>query len=112
MLSSRTKPVHTEVGVGDAHRAAASGAAALIDVRRDDEWQAGHSPNAIHIALHELPARTAELPTGPLYLICHAGVRSTQACLFLAQQGYSKLSNVTGGMAAWEAAGLPVVGET
>ena len=37
----------------------------LLDVREDDEWTAGHAPDAVHVRLGELGARVDELPQGP-----------------------------------------------
>ena len=34
----------------------------LLDVREDDEWAAGHAPDAIHVRLSELSVRTEEIP--------------------------------------------------
>ena len=34
----------------------------LLDVREDDEWAAGHAPDATHVRLSELSARTGEIP--------------------------------------------------
>lgn len=83
----------------------------LLDVREDDEWQAGHAPDAVHLALSELTARTEEVPADrDVYVICRAGARSEQATSYLNHLGCTAL-NVAGGMLAWEAAGLPMVSE-
>jgi rhodanese-related sulfurtransferase len=42
-------------------------------------------------------------------LICRSGRRSTQVLYKLQQEGYDNLSNLEGGMLAWEASGLPAV---
>ncbi len=82
----------------------------LLDVRRDDEWEAGHAPDAVHIPLAELPDRAGEVPRGtPVVAVCHAGGRSARATAFL-QQGYD-VTNYEGGMLAWVGAGGPVVSE-
>jgi len=82
----------------------------FVDVRSTEEYSAGHVPGSKHIPLHTLPLRAAEIPGDkPVYLICHAGGRSAQAAMFLAQnQGLRNLINVEGGTAAWIAAGYPV----
>lgn len=79
----------------------------LLDVREPYEWEAGHAPSAVHVPLGELaPDR---IPTGsPVLVVCHVGGRSAQAAAVLAANGWQAV-NVTGGMAAWAAAGLPVV---
>jgi rhodanese-related sulfurtransferase len=79
----------------------------VIDVREPYEWEAAHAAGAIHIPLGDLPARLTEVPTGvPVHVICAAGGRSLQGAAFLEQNGLTAI-NVTGGMAAWQQAGLP-----
>ncbi|MGW0734358.1 rhodanese-like domain-containing protein [Streptomyces sp. NPDC002851] len=85
----------------------------LLDVREDDEWQAGHAARALHIPMSEFVARYGELTEaapadGRVHVICRSGGRSAQVTMYLAQQGIDAV-NVAGGMEAWEAAGLPVV---
>ncbi len=83
--------------------------ALLLDVREQEEWDAGHAPDAVHVPLQQVPARLAELPTDrPVDVVCHYGGRSAQATVFLLQHGVDA-RNVDGGMDAWETAGLPVV---
>lgn len=85
--------------------------ALLLDVRRDDEWVAGHAPDAVHIPLAQLPDRLAEIPRGqPVVAVCHAGGRSARATVFLTQQGFAA-QNYEGGMIAWRDAGGPLVSE-
>ena len=87
------------------------GDAVLIDVREDDEWSAGHAPDARHLPMSRFAERLAEVPDAdPLYVICRSGGRSAQVVAFLNQQGHSSV-NVTGGMQSWAARGLPMVAE-
>ena len=86
-------------------------AVVLLDVREQDEWDAGHAPGAVHIPLAELPARLHELPdtdAGTLAVTCRGGGRSSQAVAWLGQQGFD-VANLDGGMKSWHAAGKPVV---
>jgi hydroxyacylglutathione hydrolase len=81
----------------------------VLDVRADDEWDAGHIAGAQHIMAGELAKRLDEVPRdGTLAVICGSGYRSTVASSILARAGRTNLLNVTGGMAAWRTAGLPV----
>ncbi|NEA44268.1 rhodanese-like domain-containing protein [Streptomyces sp. SID11385] len=85
----------------------------LLDVREDDEWQAGHIEGALHIPMSDFVARYGELTEaapqdGTVNVICRSGGRSAQVTMYLAQQGIDAV-NVEGGMQAWEAAGKPVV---
>jgi rhodanese-related sulfurtransferase len=85
--------------------------APLLDVREDDEWEAGHAPTARHIAMSELTTRMGELPDDdPLYVVCRSGGRSARVVAYLAGQGYPAV-NVDGGMQVWAARGRAVVAE-
>ncbi|GAA2134301.1 hypothetical protein GCM10009760_11430 [Kitasatospora kazusensis] len=82
--------------------------APLLDVREQDEWDAGHVDGALHIPIGQVVARIDELPDGKLYVLCRVGGRSAQVVQYLVQQGREAV-NVDGGMFAWEAAGRPMV---
>ncbi|HET9082408.1 MAG TPA: MBL fold metallo-hydrolase [Trebonia sp.] len=55
----------------------------VVDVRRDSEWDASHIDGAVHIPLHDLPARVGELPSGELWVHCQGGYRASVAASFL-----------------------------
>jgi rhodanese-related sulfurtransferase len=83
--------------------------ALLLDVREPEEWRAGHAPRAKHIALGVIGHRQAELPRNrTIVAVCRSGRRSDNAAAQLRAAGFTAL-NLTGGMQAWQAAGLPVV---
>ena len=84
---------------------------AVLDVREDDEWAAGHIEGAVHIPLMDVPARMGDLPEGQILVVCKAGGRSAQAVAYLRHQGY-EVVNLAGGMLEWAAAGRPMVSET
>jgi rhodanese-related sulfurtransferase len=84
----------------------------LLDVREDDEWEAGHAEGALHIPMSEFVARYGELTekapeSGKVYVLCRVGGRSAQVAQYLVQQGVDAV-NVDGGMQSWEAAGRPL----
>ena len=86
----------------------------LLDVREDDEWEAGHAEGALHIPMSEFVARFGELTEaaaedGRVHVMCRVGGRSAQVTQYLVQQGIDAV-NVDGGMQAWEAAGPPRIG--
>lgn len=88
----------------------------LLDVREDDEWQAGHAEGALHIPMSEFVARYGELTEaapqdGRVNVICRSGGRSAQVTMYLVQQGIDA-ANVDGGMQAWSQGGRPVVTAT
>jgi glyoxylase-like metal-dependent hydrolase (beta-lactamase superfamily II)/rhodanese-related sulfurtransferase len=59
----------------------------LLDVRRDSEWQEARIGGAVHIPLHELPARLAEIPDGQVWVHCHVGYRASIAASMLDAAG-------------------------
>ena len=79
----------------------------LIDVRGSAEWREGHIASAIHVPLGYLTSRLAELPPGPLVVQCRSGGRSAIAASLLRRLGRADIVNLSGGIAAWRAAGLP-----
>jgi rhodanese-related sulfurtransferase len=88
--------------------ALARGELAVVDVREDPEWEAGHIPGALHIPLGELGARWDEVQkAAPLAFVCRSGARSGVATEVAAGTGL-QAANVEGGMQAWAAAGLPM----
>src|ERR1044072_3604323 len=98
----------SEIDVVDAMKRVDRGEGRLLDVRENAEWQAGHATQAIHIPMSELDLSKLSA-TGPVVVICRVGGRSAHVAQALATVGIDAV-NIDGGMAAWEAAGQPVVG--
>jgi rhodanese-related sulfurtransferase len=83
----------------------------LLDVREQDEWDAGHAPDARHIPMSELAGRLGELPNDQdVYVICRSGGRSARVTAYLNGNGWDA-TNVDGGMQAWDAAGRKLVSD-
>lgn len=84
----------------------------LLDVREDDEWRAGHAPDAQHLPMNLIPARLGEVPADrDVVVVCRSGVRSAHVVEFLRRQGHDNVRNLDGGMQDWAAAGRPMVAE-
>jgi rhodanese-related sulfurtransferase len=99
------------VDINEAIELAAQGAL-LLDVREDDEWEAGHSPLATHISLGEVPDHVEDLPRDQVIVcICRSGARSGRASKFLLEQGFEAV-NMEGGMVRWAAEDQPLVADT
>ncbi len=80
----------------------------LLDVRQPDEFAAGHIAGAQLIPLGELPRRLSELPRErEILCVCWSGSRSQAAAQQLIAAGF-KVTNINGGMMAWQQAKLPV----
>lgn len=74
---------------------------AIIDVREEHEFQAGHIPTAENFPLSSLETGYKKLQSQQKYfVVCQAGARSAAACQFLEVQGFD-VTNVSGGMNAW-----------
>ncbi len=88
------------------------GGITVLDVRRPLEWAASHIDGAVHIPLHELPARMRELPGWPpvpVWVHCQAGYRAGVAASLLAAAGHQVIL-VDDDYARAAAAGLPLTG--
>ncbi len=81
----------------------------LIDVRTEGEVSRGVIDGAIHIPLHLLPLRAADIPQDKKVVIyCNSGARSAQACDFMAAKGFENTHNLSGGIMAWARSGKPL----
>src|SRR4051812_22805316 len=87
--------------------------AQLIDVREDNEWDAGHAAGARHMGrgiierdiVQTIPDKAAEL-----ILYCGGGYRSALAADMLQEMGYTSVFSMAGGWKAWKESGAPVEG--
>jgi rhodanese-related sulfurtransferase len=85
--------------------------AIVLDVREADEFKSGRLLNAKHIPLGKLRDRIGELERyreKPIVVVCRSGNRSATACSLLGREGFAQVYNLSGGMMAWQKAGLPV----
>jgi rhodanese-related sulfurtransferase len=85
--------------------------AIIVDVRESAEWSAGHIPNARHIALGHLSSHLSEIDKfkdKPIILVCASGNRSGSGCGMLKKAGFQQVYNLSGGVGAWNGAGLPM----
>ena len=70
----------------------------ILDVREQEEWDAGHIIDAHHVPLSELRKRMDEIPKDqPVYIHCRSGQRSYTAVLVLQHHGYDQVYNISGG---------------
>jgi glyoxylase-like metal-dependent hydrolase (beta-lactamase superfamily II)/rhodanese-related sulfurtransferase len=82
----------------------------LLDVREDDEWEAGHIPGSVHVPYHDIHSLPQELDPGrPVAAICASGQRAAVAASLVARFGAREVIHVVdGGVGTWERAGNPV----
>ena len=81
--------------------------AVLLDVREEEEWDAGHIEGALHIPMSQLADRLGELPQGRLTIVCRSGNRSGKVTSWMLGRGLDAV-NMAGGMLAWSSAGRPI----
>jgi hydroxyacylglutathione hydrolase len=82
---------------------------AVLDVRREPEWQAGHIEEAAWWPLDNFKVAAPEIDRDtPVAVHCKSGYRSMIACSLLQRAGFRNVTNVVGGFDAWLLAGLPV----
>jgi adenylyltransferase/sulfurtransferase len=75
----------------------------VLDVREPHEFQAANLGGTL-IPMNEIPQRLGEIDRNREIVVhCHAGVRSQRVAEFLQQAGYTRVSNLAGGILAWGA---------
>lgn len=82
----------------------------LIDVSEPAEYEAGHAGGAKNLPFGSLETST-DLPKNkslPLLLMCPTGARAQRGVAILTKRGYERVNAVTGGVAAWREANLPI----
>jgi rhodanese-related sulfurtransferase len=101
-----------EVSVAETReRLSANSNAKLIDVREDNEWEAAHAADAIHLGKGIIERDievTAPDKSAELILYCGGGYRSALAADVLQQMGYTNVWSMAGGWKAWKESGAPV----
>lgn len=109
-LVAEAKKNIREISPNDAAHELGCGAAILIDVRSDDDWQAGHARGGRHVNRGEIELEIEEqVPDLDQRIICYCGGGSRSALVAesLQKMGYRNVRSMTGGFRAWKAAGLP-----
>lgn len=86
--------------------------AALIDVREDNEFEAGHAKDAVHLGRgiieRDIVGKYPEKDT-ELILYCGGGFRSALSADMLQKMGYTNVWSMAGGWKAWKDADGPIV---
>ena len=80
----------------------------IIDVRSPQEWKDGHIPGSRNIPLSQLKQRLSEFPVDRTIVVhCAGGYRSSIAASLLHQHGITNVTELAGGISAWEVAISP-----
>jgi rhodanese-related sulfurtransferase len=106
----RVKTSSTSLSPAELHELLEADASCqLFDVRPYPEFARGHIRGARMLPLVEIPDRLGEIDrTRPVALVCRTGKRSAQARETLAAAGFDQACDLTGGVLAWQQAGLPL----
>jgi rhodanese-related sulfurtransferase len=82
----------------------------LVDVRTPEEFAAGHVPGAVNIERDQLPQHFPEFKASgkPIVVYCERGPRALAAADTLQAAGFGEVEHLSGDMAGWRAAGLPI----
>jgi hydroxyacylglutathione hydrolase len=84
----------------------------VLDIRNPREWATKHIKGSVNIPLNHLHERIGEVPRDRRIAVhCAGGYRSSIAASILHQYGITHLTEMAGGLAAWEAAKLPLVSQ-
>ena len=84
---------------------------AVLDIRQDNEFAAGHIPGAVHVELGDLATGTAAVPSRPTVVMCGHGERAMGAASLLARAGHRDVAVLDGGPTDWaEATGQTLEG--
>lgn len=89
-----------EISLSELAAILAQGPIKLLDVRLELKYLAGHIAGAESVPLEKIASFTGDKQE-KIYLICTGGVRSKQAAVYLADQGY-QVVNVSKGMSEWK----------
>ena len=109
-LVGKAKKNITEISPQDAAAKLKRGEAVIIDVRDQDEWNEGRIPGAMQLNRDTIELDIEEkVPDPNAMIICHCGGggRGALATESLQKMGYKNVRNMSGGLKAWKAAGLP-----
>jgi len=85
--------------------------ALVVDVREPNEYASGHVLGAKNLPLARLVAGVGEQlkrKDRPVIVYCDGGERAGKAASALKRQGFTRVLNLSGGLAGWQQAGLPV----
>ncbi|MBV8079578.1 MAG: molybdopterin-synthase adenylyltransferase MoeB [Actinobacteria bacterium] len=106
------REVKARIREADAREAQAMDGAVWIDVRRQEEWEQGHLPGAIHVPRGSLESRIEGVVpdrSTPVVLYCASAERSAFAAKSLGELGYENVVSLAGGFTDWKRNGYDIV---
>lgn len=101
--------LYENISVAEAKALIDTGGYFILDVRTQEEYDAGHIADSVLIPHDQLSGRLNEVPKGvPILVYCRTARRSSIASGILTDNGYKEVYNMEGGIVGWEKAGYPV----
>jgi rhodanese-related sulfurtransferase len=100
-----------QVSTADAVRLINRGAL-VIDVRKPEDFAAGHIVNARNVALDKLAEGDDAVKKQKdkiLLTVCDSGTTANRAADLLRKAGYQNVFNIRGGLTSWRSDNLPIV---
>ena len=98
----------------DARSLISEGGVTLLDVRTPEEFAAGHIAGAQNLDFYaeDFADQLGSLDRGSSYVVyCRSGNRSGRATALMAREDFTSVTDIEGGIQAWETAGLPTVAD-
>jgi len=107
MATTSSMSAPTRISAHDLADQLATKGVTVIDVREPMEYASGHINGSLNIPLARIAQ--ADLPRGPLVLVCQSGNRSAKGVQTLLRQSHPHpITDLEGGIPSWQQAGLPV----
>ncbi|HQR83590.1 rhodanese-like domain-containing protein [Polynucleobacter sp. es-EL-1] len=86
--------------------------AAVLDLRPEADFKAGHLPGSKHILASQISSGLDKLKLdrkNPVILVCHSGISARKVVPELQKMGFAEVVVLDGGVQAWQASALPLV---
>jgi len=86
--------------------------AAVLDLRPESDFKAGHLPGSKHILPSQVSSGLDKLKLdrkNPVILVCHSGMSARKVVPEIQKMGFAEVVVLDGGVQAWQAAALPLV---
>lgn len=100
-----------EISPFEAAHLSGAGKIGILDVRPAAEWASGHIAGSHHLSAAELLKSPDKIGAEavPMAVVCGSGYVSNMAASLLVRAGFRNISHISGGIAGWREAGLPLV---
>ena len=93
-----------EIDVQKVKEMADADSATIVDIRDPASFKSGHVPNAVHLSDDNVKQFISDTnKENPLVVYCYHGISSQGAAAYFSEQGFKKVSSMTGGFEGWRA---------